>query len=358
MSILPDPKRPNHYLVRHSARQPKTKKVIGLKREGIPTKREAERIEKELIIRVNEKLFRAEVPVWIDCLNSYLDSLPTKGLTQKTIYQRTKILKAYTLPIWENRGIESFNGQELRLFFDTEFKNNAPTHAEFVYHCINGVFKFAVDLGYITKSPMPEVPFKKVDRIKRLLNEEQMKTLLIGSQKLEWHWYPHYAMALYTGMRNGELYALKWENVDLELRQIKVKTSWTKLDGYKATKGNADRILEIPLPLIPTLVELKSTAKEREFVLPRIREWDHGEQARHLKPILKLLELPEIRFHDLRSSWATLLLVKGTAPTKVMFMGGWENLKTMMIYLRKSGMEVKNSTDCLNDFKTHLSIVK
>ncbi len=144
--------------------------------------------------------------------------------------------------------------------------------------------------------------------------------------------------------------------MNLELRQIKVKTSWTKADGYKATKGNADRILEIPLPLLPTLIELQKNAHGREFVLPRIREWDHGEQARHLKPLLKLLELPNICFHDLRSSWATLLLVKGTPAPVVMFMGGWENLKTMMIYLRKSGMQVKNSTDCLNDFSTHLNL--
>jgi hypothetical protein len=37
-----------------------------------------------------------------------------------------------------------------------------------------------------------------------------------------------------------------------------------------------------------------------------------------------------------------------------MLMGGWENLKTMMIYLRKSGMDIRNSTDCLNDFNTHI----
>jgi integrase len=209
MSILPDPKKPNHFLVRHSVRQPKTNKVIGLKREGIPTRREAERIEKELIIKVNEKVHRELVPTWGDCLIKYLDSLPANGLTQKTIYQRTKILKAYTIPIWEKRGIESFDANELRVFFDTEFKNNAPTHAEFVYHCINGVFKFAVESGYISNSPMPKVPFKKVDRIKCLLDETQMKTLLIESQRLGWQWYPHYAMALYTGMRNGELYALK-----------------------------------------------------------------------------------------------------------------------------------------------------
>ncbi|MBK9322207.1 MAG: tyrosine-type recombinase/integrase [Bdellovibrionaceae bacterium] len=89
------------------------------------------------------------------------------------------------------------------------------------------------------------------------------------------------------------------------------------------------------------------------FVLPRIYRWDQGEQARVLRLFLKSVGLPEIRFHDLRASWATLLLSRGVAPSKVMSMGGWSDMKTMMIYMRKAGIDIKGSTSVLDDMQTH-----
>ena len=81
--------------------------------------------------------------------------------------------------------------------------------------------------------------------------------------------------------------------------------------------------------------------------------WDAGDQAYLLRVFLKSIELPEIRFHDLRASWATLLLSKGFAPSKVMSMGDWKDMDTMMIYMRKAGIDIRNSTSVLDDMKTH-----
>ena len=61
------------------------------------------------------------------------------------------------------------------------------------------------------------------------------------------------------------------------------------------------------------------------------------------------LGLPPIRFHDLRATWAILLLSKGAEPIKVMMMGGWKDLKTMQAYVRKAGVDIKGATeDCLD----------
>ena len=60
------------------------------------------------------------------------------------------------------------------------------------------------------------------------------------------------------------------------------------------------------------------------------------------------LGLPPVRFHDLRATWATIMLSKGVQPAKVMVMGGWKDMKTMMIYTRKAGIDIRGITDCLN----------
>ena len=50
-------------------------------------------------------------------------------------------------------------------------------------------------------------------------------------------WYPHRTLAIYTGMRNGELYALTWDKVDFENKMILVDSSWSKRNGLKSTKS-------------------------------------------------------------------------------------------------------------------------
>lgn len=96
------------------------------------------------------------------------------------------------------------------------------------------------------------------------------------------------------------------------------------------------------------LKELKVRNENPPFVLPRIDRWDKGEQARELRMFLEGVGLPRIRFHDLRASWATIMLTKGVAPIKVMAMGGWRDLKTMQCYIRKAGVDISGIADCLD----------
>ncbi|MFN7685341.1 MAG: site-specific integrase, partial [Oligoflexia bacterium] len=168
------------------------------------------------------------------------------------------------------------------------------------------------------------------------------------AKAMDWEWYPHWTMAVYTGMRSGELYALTWDKVNLDDRLIKVDTSWNNKDGFKCTKSGDDRIIEIAPNLLLTLKQLKIQQADSHFVLPRIDKWDKGEQARDLRLFLKGIGLPTIRFHDLRATWATILLSKGVEPIRVMKMGGWKDMKTMMIYVRTAGVDIKGMTDCLD----------
>lgn len=86
---------------------------------------------------------------------------------------------------------------------------------------------------------------------------------------------------------------------------------------------------------------------DRIFVLPRISEWDDGYQAEVLRRFLIGIYIELVRFHDLRALWATMFLNKGVEPVKVMAMGGWKDIKTMIIYMRKAGVDIKGSASGL-----------
>jgi integrase len=305
-------------------------------------------------MQVGDLLKRQVVPTWLVVLEKYLQSLDQENhLSKGTIYKRDKVLKRHTLPNWEKKLIDEITGQDIRRLMEEKLRDGSESHRKFFLKGIRAVFQYAVEAGTISRNPTPTMKFKVSDKIKSVLNEQQILILLRKAQELDWEWYPHYAVALYTGLRSGELYALTWPNVNLEKRQILVNCSWNSKDGFKSTKSGDDRIVEIPMPLIPLLAELKLRSSDEEFVLPRMWKWDQGEQARELRLFLRSIGLPEVRFHDLRASWATLLLSKNVPPSKVMSMGGWKDMDTMMIYMRKAGIDIVGATSCLDSMQIH-----
>ena len=86
-------------------------------------------------------------------------------------------------------------------------------------------------MGHLERNPTPNLRFKASEKIKLVLTETQVRTFLQKAIEYNWEWYPHCAFALYTGMRNGELFALTWDKVSLENRQFLVNQSWNNKDG-------------------------------------------------------------------------------------------------------------------------------
>ena len=84
-----------------------------------------------------------------------------------------------------------------------------------------------------------------------------------------------------------------------------------------------------------------------QFVLPRIKDWENGDQAVAIRNFLKSIELKPIKFHALRACWTTQMLANGVPAAIVMKIGGWKKSSTMDIYLRLAGVDTKGATDCL-----------
>ena len=328
-------------------RHPITRRPIRAARKGIKSKGEAERVKNELVIQVEYKIRQNIIPTWEKVLSEYVSTSHERGLLSKTLYNSEKTLRAHTNE-WSSLLVNDIRSEKIRNLIYVELKDKAESHKKYVLKCIRGVFNYALESGYIDRNPSPKMNFKLGDKIKAVLTEDQAKQLLFKAREIKWEWYYHYALALYTGMRNGELYALTWDKVDLDNRLILVNCSWNSKDGLKSTKSGDDRRVEIAPPLVPILLELKAQWSGSDHVLPRSNKWDKGEQARELRMFLQGIGMQPIRFHDLRATWATMLLSKGVEPIKVMKMGGWKDIGTMMIYARKSGVDIKGATDCLN----------
>ncbi len=84
------------------------------------------------------------------------------------------------------------------------------------------------------------------------------------------------------------------------------------------------------------------------YVLPRPGSWQNGEQASKLRKFCEEIGITPVCFHTLRACFATELLKRGVAVPSVMRAGGWTSVKTMMHYVRLSGMDDKGITDPLD----------
>ncbi|MES3036987.1 MAG: tyrosine-type recombinase/integrase [Bdellovibrionota bacterium] len=329
-------------------RQPRTMKWI-LNESGKPIKTEAEarRVQTKMIIELENRINEKSVPRWKTMIEKYCESALNRGLLQITVENYRLGLNAHTLEPWGNRRIDTIQPEEIRNLIKAKLGHRSPSHQKSVLKFIRAIFSFAVEAGYISRNPAPEIKFKIGDKIKTCLTESQLGLLLNRAKEMDCEWYEIWAVASYCGLRSGELYALTWDKVNFDTRLIKVDSSWNNKDGFKSTKSGDDRMVEIPEALLPLLRDLKIQNYDSKFVLPRLEKWKKGEQARELRMFLMGLNLPPIRFHDLRASWATMLLSRGVEPIKVMYSGGWKDLKTMMIYMRKSGVNIRGMTDGL-----------
>lgn len=186
------------------------------------------------------------------------------------------------------------------------------------------------------------------EKFPEILTLTEIRKFLLEAKRQQHEWYPIWSMALLTGMRSGELYALEWDDVDFENNLLRVTKSYNKRTGeIKSTKAGYWRSVPISPELNKLLVELKSITGLEKSVLPRPRYWQRGEQSVPLREFLKAVGLPSVKFHTLRACFATQLLSDGVEMTKVMKIGGWRDIKTMQIYLRLAGVDEKGATDGL-----------
>ena len=128
--------------------------------------------------------------------------------------------------------------------------------------------------------------------------------------------YELYYLDLATGLRRGELLGLKWGDIDLKLGIIHVHRQVARVNGevreVPLKTKNAYRSIAISKEAVEMLKEMEKH-KRSEYVFPSPTGGPISpDSVRHmLHRVLKRAGLPELRFHDLRHTFATLALQNG-----------------------------------------------
>lgn len=125
--------------------------------------------------------------------------------------------------------------------------------------------------------------------------------------------YALYALAITTGMRRGELLALKWADIDLKAGTVRVEHSLRQLSRYRFVREEpktekSRRTLAIPEPALSALRKMPRATTGYVFARPDGRPLPPAEVTRDFQARLVGLGFRRIRFHDLRHTAANLML--------------------------------------------------
>ena len=163
-------------------------------------------------------------------------------------------------------------------------------------------------------------------RVDRGLNVEQAKELLRHAEQERLH--ALYVLALYLGMRRAELLGLPWDAVNLDTGVIEVRQSLQRVRGELRIVPTKSQASERPVPLPSVCVKALRSHRARQatellaagttgcglvFTTTAGTPIEPDNLRRSWYPLRERAGLAGVRFHDLRHSCVTLLLVRRVA---------------------------------------------
>ncbi len=327
------------------------KRLKGAKTEAQAKKQEIQltrECERELLLKESKGIS------WSELLEKY--ELHQKQDFSSKLSAQTKADYVATIRkhtnAWMARESSGINPSDVRELFIETANVLSVAHQIKVKSILNKIFSYGIESGLIKNMPMlptAGIKFQKEEeKMPEILTISEIKKLLFAARELEHRWYPIWAFALLTGMRNGEIYALLWDDVDFDNKIINLTKSFNKRSGQtKCTKGGYWRHIPISSELETLLKELKLKSSGNPHVLPRIRDWNKGYQARELRAFCQSIGIPSIRFHALRACFATQLIRQGIPAIQIQKICGWKDLETMQRYIRLAGIEISGVTENL-----------
>lgn len=187
------------------------------------------------------------------------------------------------------------------------------------------------------KIPKPKIPKKTIQILKK---EEQKKLEEALMKKLNNVSFGIY-LTLYTGLRIGELCALRWEDIDLINKKILVKNTLIRIKNPDVTSKektllildepkSVSSIREIPIPnfLMPIIQKISNNVKTNFFLVSGSEKMmEPRSYFNKYKKIMKELDLEQYSFHALRHSFATRCIENGCDPKTLSEILGHSNVK-------------------------------
>jgi len=237
-----------------------------------------------------------------------------------------------------------------------------PRTINYELKTLKAIFGWGVKEDYYKDDPAKDIKVKKPTKIRsfNFLTKEQCKLLLENSGGFRSIFFTF----INTGMRLGELISLKWSDIDLDRKALKiqVKPGWEPKSGFRDISLN-EGMIKCLKEIEPENMSLAERKKRYVFTYPETTRYTKkGEELRgrylrtQLKKVLIKADLYDpdnpIRTHDLRHTFASNLVMSGVDLATVQKLLGHTDIQITMIYAHLNAEHLEQAVNKLDiDFK-------
>lgn len=199
--------------------------------------------------------------------------------------------------------------------------------------CLKTMFNQAINWKYVSENPVKGVKlFQERKLAMKILSKEEINGLIEESAD---HLKPILILALNTGMRRGEIFNLRWTDIDFNDCYIYIKD----------TKSNRSRNVPINDLVVDALMGIKH---ESEYVFYNPETKDRIKDVKTaFKAACRRADITDLRFHDLRHTAATYMVMGGVDLVTVAEILGHSDLKMVMRYAHPTPENKRKAVETL-----------
>ena len=306
--------------------------------------------------------------VWLD---KWLDEYMAATLRPTTLNGYRRSLELHVKPYFGNKALSKITAADLRSLYRT-LQESGRAHprdgqspglsartVHGIHTTLHHALKTAMEQNLIPSNPAAEVdPPKFIGAPMKVLTEAQLDTFMTAIERDEF-WHDFFYTAVTTGLRRGEICALRWEDFDTKQETLHVRRTLHKEKGKPLTTGNTKTYAgtrKIVLP--PSIAEILRKRQSQvcspwifyDLFRPEL-PINPGRAYQQLKTLLTEVGLPDIRFHDLRHTFATLALQNGVdVKTVSSMLGHYDAGFTLRTYTHATRQKQDEAAQTMGSF--------
>lgn len=263
-------------------------------------------------------------------LHQWFDGYCRTNCSQRTQDGYESIIRQHLLPALGHIRLKDLQPRTIQAFYGNARETLSARTVNHFHRILAQSMKYAVRQGYLGHNPCDLVDAPRVvKKTMRTLTPAEVEVLMANAQASDY--YPVIYTAVSSGMRQAELLGLRWRDIDLDMLSISISQVLYKRRGVCIFKEPKTMHSRRRIAMTPKLAQfLREYRAERESL-----HWQLGRplalddlvfatiDGRPLNPsgvthalskICMEAGLERVRFHDLRHTFASLMLLRGAKP--------------------------------------------